>query len=450
MSLNIKKRTFVRLLSFIIAIVIVLVALSIVNAINANKRENELKSQYMRTLSDLSEFASSISVDLDKSLYVKTPKMMSQVASKLWRESLYAKSLLDTLPISYDKLQNTNKLLSQVGDYSQSLAKSFSNGEAITQEQRDVLSQLLKYCNNMCDEVFVLFDEVKTGGLPILSLQKDAQTNKRMSKQKTEESGGFADFEKGFTGFPIMVYDGPFSDHILQKKPESLSSKPIVSKTKAREIASKVLGVSAEKLTEGEDECSVMPSFEFTNDDKTVSINKQGGAMCYMLSSRDVGEIKISVEEAQKLALDFCAKQNINSIKPTYYEVLGNVVTFNFAKTAETVLIYPDLIKVSIALDKGSVMGFDARGYHMNTKERKDLTPKFSKEECKKNVSEYLKVNSETLCVIPSGGLKEMLCWEYKCTTKQGENVLVYINTATKQEEQIFILSISENGTLVK
>ncbi|MEG2813428.1 MAG: germination protein YpeB [Oscillospiraceae bacterium] len=456
MSFNMKKRTFVRIVSFLLAIIVVLGILSVVNMSNARKREGQLKNQYMQTIADLSEFASSISVDLDKSLYVKTPQMMSQVASKLWRESLHAKSLLDNLPISYDKLKNTNKLLSQVGDYSQSLAKSFSNGEKITKEQRDVLSELLKYCNDMCEEVFVLFDEVKTGSLPILSLQKDSNVQKDMKEQKTGSSGGFSDFEEGFTGFPTMIYDGPFSDHILQIKPVSLQSKPIVSKEKAKDIAAKILGVSPQKLAEGTDECSVMPAYEFTNDDKIVSINKQGGAMCYMLSSRNVGEKKLAIPQAQKLAQDYCKKQGIKNIKPTYYEVLGNVVTFNFAKTlnvekpVENITIYPDLIKVSVALDNGYIMGFDARGYHMNTKERKALKPKFSKQECKESVSEFLEINGETLCVIPSGGLKEKLCWEYKCTNEKEESILVYINAMTKQEEQIFVLSISDSGMLVK
>ena len=33
---------------------------------------------------------------------------------------------------------------------------------------------------------------------------------------------GFIDFEEGYDNYPTLIYDGPFSDHILEKEPVML------------------------------------------------------------------------------------------------------------------------------------------------------------------------------------------------------------------------------------
>ena len=60
----------------------------------------------------------------------------------------------------------------------------------------------------------------------------------------------------------------------------------------------------------------------------------------------------------------------------------------------------------------------------------------------------YAQVVDADLCVIPSGGMNEIFCYEVQCVGESGQNVLVYINAITGQEEQILLLKISQNGTL--
>ena len=114
----------------------------------------------------------------------------------------------------------------------------------------------------------------------------------------------------------------------------------------------------------------------------------------------------------------------------------------------DDVTAYTDLIKVSVALDNGEVIGFDTRGYLTNHQERTITKPKLSLEEARKSVSSNLKIKKEKLAIIPSTSLQEKLCYEFYCMGENEETILVYVNASTGVEEEILILLIGENGTL--
>ena len=135
-------------------------------------------------------------------------------------------------------------------------------------------------------------------------------------------------------------------------------------------------------------------------------------------------------------------------MKTTYHETLYNSCTINFAAMDGDVTLYTDLIKVTVALDNGEILGFDARGYIVNHHERDLEKPKISGKEAREKVSTTLEIQDSKLALIPTQGLNEKLTYEFKCTDKEGKNILVYINAMNGKEEQILILIISEDGML--
>jgi len=54
----------------------------------------------------------------------------------------------------------------------------------------------------------------------------------------------------------------------------------------------------------------------------------------------------------------------------TYYLKEDNTAIINYAYKQGDVVVYPDLIKVKIALDNGEVIGFESKGYLSNHTER--------------------------------------------------------------------------------
>lgn len=111
-------------------------------------------------------------------------------------------------------------------------------------------------------------------------------------------------------------------------------------------------------------------------------------------------------------------------------------------------IVYPDLIKVLVALDNGQILTYDALGYLMSHRERDLPQPKISISEARKKLNPELEVEEERMAVIPSDGSHERLTYEFKAKM-DGEDFLVYINALTGEEERIFKLLHTPGGTLV-
>lgn len=161
-----------------------------------------------------------------------------------------------------------------------------------------------------------------------------------------------------------------------------------------------------------------------------------------------VDEPTLSDNDAISRAMAFLNKLGIMSMQSTYYEISNNVLTVNLAYSQDGILMYTDLIKIGVALDNGEILSFDARGFLVNNRSRSFNTPSLTQEQAQKSLSPELSVESAQLCVIPSGGLNEIFCYEFKCSASDNQPVLVYVNADTGSEEQILLLLISENGQL--
>ena len=137
-------------------------------------------------------------------------------------------------------------------------------------------------------------------------------------------------------------------------------------------------------------------------------------------------------------------------MKPTYYLNNGGILTVNYAYEQNGITMYPDLVKVKIALDNGEILGLESTGYLNSHQENRNLVEtKITVEEAKKKVNKNLSVSSSGLAVIPTEWGTEVLCYEFKGNT--GENdFLVYINAETGEEEDILLIINTPEGTLTE
>ena len=66
------------------------------------------------------------------------------------------------------------------------------------------------------------------------------------------------------------------------------------------------------------------------------------------------------------------------------------------------------------------------------------------------SVAPGLRVENVSRAVIPTGGGYEKYAWELRCADETGQDVLVYIDTSTGQEDDILILLYADGGALTK
>ena len=451
MKKSISYRAYIRIISYFITLSI---ALGLSTYIGIRESENynmHLQYTYQRALSELSEYMDNIAVSLSKGVYANTQPLVAGLSASLWRDSSGAKSSLGQLPVSQLKLENTNRFLSQVGDFAMSLNKKMASGQKITDEERKQLIELSKYAQIYSKQITSVRSHIDNGTLRLGAVNKSLEDLDKKSKQSFSLETGLNDAEKALTNYPTLIYDGPFSDNVNQKESQMLAGKKTVTKNEARNVASKFSLIPVSEIKDDTDENGTMPSYGFKSGSVYMSVTKNGGYLCYMLNSRDVGEEKLSTGDAIKKAEEYLKKLGIDNMKESYYSVADGVCVINFAYVEGTVICYPDLIKVGVALDNGNVVSLDARGYLMNHHTRKITEPKISEAKAKSVLSPYLKVKGiPRLSFIPTDSGNEVYCYEFECTGQNNDHVLVYINAETGYEANILILIHGDNGIFTK
>ena len=167
-----------------------------------------------------------------------------------------------------------------------------------------------------------------------------------------------------------------------------------------------------------------------------------------MNTNREVNTEIISQEEANQKGKDFLNSKGFPNMKETYFLKQEGIVTINYAYMQDNVIMYPDLIKVKVALDNGEILGIETTGYLNNHIESRDISNiKITEEEAKKDLNPNLEITSSGLAVIPTDWKSEILCYEFKGKVDDRE-FLVYINAENGREEDILIITNTPNGTL--
>ena len=443
-QMTITKRGFVRIISFSLGIIIALLVLAGINYRDARNARISVENGYLRAVEELSLNLDNIKNNLEKGMYTNSVAMLSNLSGKLCSDAATAKAALSQLPVDELDLSETYRFLSQVGNYSKALADKCAEGEQLTAEETENIRSLYDYASKLSGSMWKVEERIENGEISFDKAYSAAASLEAGSPVSVTD--GFSDLATTDNSYPTLIYDGPFSDHIMEKQPIMLKNAKEITRDEALGRAAALTGSGA--LTDAGEESGKMPSYVFSDGKTTIAVTKAGGIFSYMLSGRSVGKQTITAEQAVDIADEFLEKMGIDDIEDTYYEINGGVCIVNFAAEQNDVILYTDLIKVGVALDNGEVISFDMRGYITNHTGRSLPQPKISEERAISLVSKSLNVTDSELCVIPSSGQNEVFCHEVKCTTADGQNVLVYINAVTGREEQILLLKIGRNGIL--
>lgn len=429
-------------------------AISITSAVYQYNRASGYKSvinhSYSRNLSELTDSVSDIEFSLEKGLLINSPAQMVRLSNEINRYSNSAMSNLGQLPLTGTETDNTEKFLSQVGDFSNSLAMKLAAGGEITSEDYQSLKNLAEYSKKLSENFREMQGTFLEGKLSV----------ERLKNQSADKNGKFLDdmvsaTEEDFVNYPALVYDGPFSAHIDTIEFSALKGLPQVSSGRAKEILRDFIGNSNYIIRGKGEKEGKLPSYVFevysdNSRDKnyiTAEVTKQGGRLSWFLNNYNPSETKLSVEEATEKAKNFLSSHGYYNMSESYYDCRGNIATINFAFEQNGIIMYPDLIKVKIAMDSGECIGFEAGGFLLNNKDRSGLTPAITAEQARNTVSDLAEIDSVRLAVIPTDFMTEILCYELKGHIED-KNYLVYVNATTGIQEKVMILLESENGIL--
>ena len=440
--------------SIIVGLLIVVAILGFILYKKQREYRQASENSYNAAFFELVDYVQNVETYLAKSLISSTPELGAETLTNLWREANLAQAYLSRLPIESQELENTEKFLNQVSDYSYSLSRKNIYNESLSDEDFNNLKELHTYSQELENTLNQLSDDLNTGRFSWGELTEKgtvafAQQVDNISKES------FSNLEENFHEYSGLIYDGAFSEHLTNAEPKGLTGDDI-DEDQAKEIAENFIGIENIKEISnlGYFENATISNYGFSikkNNDETVniSISKKGGHVISMNANRDVNTESITQEQADEKGKQYLESKGFSNMRETYYLKQDGIVTINYAYNQDNVVMYPDLIKVKVALDNGEILGLEATGY-LNNHQKRDITNvKITKEEAKKNLNKNLEITSEGMAVIPTEWKTEILCYEFKGKVDERE-FLVYINAENGKEEDVLVITNTPNGTLTE
>ena len=437
-----EKRHSTHLLCFVLALSVIFAGSTFYYAYRESQYKAYVQTQHENSLSQVLNSLNQLETSLEKAQYVPAGAMRQTLAADVWSESLLASAALSSLPLGDQRLEQVETYISQVGDYAYYLMRNGAYDRADSEEW----AKLCSLCDNaagMLESMDQLKEQVDTGSAAFRLVTADVQASDGVSDVMSKINDEFPEYAS-------LIYDGPYSDHISQRTAKALENQPALTTEEAMEKAAQLLGTTSEQLSLDYESEGQIPAYGFSCDTRTAVISKQGGLALSMTDSRELGSTQITVEQAIEKAADFLNSLGLPKMTHSYYTIYETIITINFHCRENDVMAYPDLVKVGVALDDGSIVRLDTSGFAMNHHQRAPAAPAVSLEEARKSVPDNLTVESENLAYIPTTGHNEVLCWEFVCTTANGGHALLYVNCENGQAENILLLIESENGTLTR
>jgi len=413
-----------------------------------------LDLQFQRQFYELIGHVENAQVDLAKAMVAGASNDTAKYLNGTVYQSYMAQEKLSQLPFDHAPIRRIEKFLSQLGDYSTAMVNKSLDGVVLGKDEMETLSELHSYANLLSQELIVLQQQIVKEGVNFGDLRREGNRDLQ-ALNKRMESFNLINIEERMLEYPELIYDGPFSEHMTDRK----------SRLKGKEVdQNTAIQILRDMIDEDLTDIEVVGNVENTTldgyyiraqkpadgnrDNISAVVTRQGGKVLWYLNPRVINESRLDREEAVEIAEDFLEDSGYEDMTATYVMAYEGQILINFAYKQDDVIVYPDLIKVKVALDNGEIIGFESHGYLMSHHTRDISKPTLTEDDARERLSSGVEVEHARLSIIPTAGEKEVLCYEFRVTLG-ADRFLIYIDAMTGHEVKILLMVEQEDGTLV-
>lgn len=413
------------------------------NAVLLNAENN-----YQRAFHDLVFQIDLLNDKIGTTLAMNSRKSLSPALADVWRITSEAHSDVGQLPLTLLPFNKTEEFLAAIGDFSYRTAVRDLDKEPLSDKEYENLKNLYKQSGEIQKELREVQHLVLKNNLRWMDVELALATNDPADNTVID---GFKTVEKTVSEYDEVNFGPAFTN--LQEKDEEYKylEGENITKKEAVEIARKYSGMKNQgevRVVEngkgsnyGFYSVSILDSK--TSTESNMDITKKGGYPIWYILSRDVKKQNLSLNEASNKAISFL-KQNgfkdLDLFESSQYDHIG---VFTFVSKMGDVRIYPDSIKVKVALDNGGIIGVAAGEYLQSHHTREIPTAKMTEKEALTKVNPNLKVQEQGLAIIVNDLNEEVLCHEF-IGTLGDDTYRIYLNAETGFEEKVEKLQNAE------
>lgn len=414
------------------------------NAILQNAENN-----YQRAFHDLTYQIDLLNDKIGTSLAMNSRSSLSPALAEVWKITSQAHSDVGQLPLTLIPFNKTEEFLANIGDFAYKTAIRDLDKDPLTDEEYETLKALYKESGKIQADLRKVQHTALENNLTWMDVELALANDKNPADNTIID--GFQTVEKTVESYSETEF-GP-GMVTMNKDDESfkyLQGKKITEK-EALEIAKKWApngeNATAKVTDNGEGShygfFSVYLEDQKNNIATSMDITKKGGYPIWLITSRDVNQQKISLNEASNKAFSFLQEHNFTDLDLFESAQYDNMGVFTFVGSQDGVRIYPDAIRVKVALDNGEITGFSAKDYLKSHHKREIPQPVLTAERAKEKVNPNVEIMEERLGVILNDLSEEVLCHEF-IGILGDDTYRIYINAESGVEEKVEKLANAE------
>ena len=287
---------------------------------------------------------------LQKSLYATDGGLCGSLCGEISASASAAEASLSVLPFDTQELEQLSGFINRAGDYAYSLAPQ-AGEEGFTQEQQQQLAEFAAQAGDFAALLRDLQTEVNNG---ILTLDSREQRLQNVGREEEKLlSAALLDYRLGYDGEELR-YDGKYTAREEQTAGE-------LSPEQAKAIAARAAGVEERELKEEYDYTGPDGRRCYSAGEVMLCVSSRG--LESLAQTRLVSESSISLEQARQAAVKFLEQLELEELALVSYADSGTVASFDFAQTQDEAIRLGSGVKVSVALDDGSIYAYNAVNY---------------------------------------------------------------------------------------
>ena len=446
---KLSKRTVARIVTFITAALAVIAVFTGIAVSKALGYERKTEAMYQQNLAAAGEYLNDIGDVIMKGIYSESAADQNSMCADVWMNAYEAKNAISSLPIAEVNMEKCYAFLSKIAEYARSCEKSIASGKKLDQKAHDTFLTIKKRTAQLAAEmeklqkIYLNTEENIAGGIDFsLAVPKTIAT-------AASTSDSLKTLNKNLSDSPKLIYDGPFSDAVNKAEAQMLKNAEKIDLKKATALAEEYLKNESGILKYTSAKDGNIPCYCFTKGNAYAEISVYGGKLVMLNIDAAPEKTALDAKACFSAADIYLKKLGYTNMQCDYYELSNNIFIMNYHYVQADVNCYTDLIKIKVDTQNGKICGFDGASFLTHHRQRK-LRYALTKTEAQKSISPYLKIQSVKKALIPNAVEKEVACYEFRCISPEGNELLVYIDANSGKQADLLILQIGENSVLTK
>lgn len=397
-----------------------------------------LENNYQRAFHELVWHIATVENELAKLTVAATPQQHMEKLATVWRQIYAATEKLGQLPLGLVSLENIENYLASAGE--QIFALVCQGPTASEKDNRQIMN-LQNGAAALTKELASLQEKVLGDNLRWTEVERAVSDDKRSRDNVIASQLGRVDGQA--EGYPEVQLD----QRIGVAPPSPRIEGAVISAQEAQQRALWFLSPadnSGYRVVAMEETKGIIPTYSFTiappqsKENIRVEITRSLGRVLWMLDGRADGKPSaLTIAALENRAQEFLRQRGFKEMQLVGRHDYAGSVLFAYVYKQDGVLIYPDLLRVRVAMDEGRVVGFEGNGYATWHKVRRLAEPKVTMEEALEALAEGVELIAPVQqAIIFNAASVEVLVYEF-AVRYGGDDFLIYVDAMNGEEVQI-------------